>query len=219
MIIDLNLNNKQVLVVGGGVESARKVEALLTQQCKIIVVAEKVEESIKKHANDDKIVLELRRIKDVKFIEKYKQLILILATTDNRELNRKIVLFGKSYGCYVYAADDPEVSDFSHPSIINVKNVIQVAISTGGKSPLMGKKLREKIEPLINDVIGKLTLNQISLQGQLRTELQKIISTPAQRKEFLVELMNDGEINRILEGDDIANARKAAYKLLEKYIS
>ena len=62
MIIDLNLKRKQVLVVGGGNESARKIEALLTQQCDIIVVAEKVEKSIKQHADAGKIILELRKI-------------------------------------------------------------------------------------------------------------------------------------------------------------
>ena len=136
MIIDLNLKEKQVLVVGGGNESARKVEALLTQQCDIIVVAEKVEKSIKQHVDAGKIILELRKIKNFDFIHKYNKLILILATTDNRKLNREIVLFGKSHGYYVYAADDPEVSDFSHPSIINIGDILQVAISTGGKSNL-----------------------------------------------------------------------------------
>ena len=46
MIIDLNLKGKQVLVIGGGNEAARKVEALLTQECDIIVVSEKVDKSI-----------------------------------------------------------------------------------------------------------------------------------------------------------------------------
>ena len=64
MIIDLNLKNRQVLVVGGGNEAARKVEALLTQNCDIIVVAEKVEKSIKDHADSGEILLELIKIKN-----------------------------------------------------------------------------------------------------------------------------------------------------------
>ena len=75
MIIDLNLKGKQVLVVGGGNETARKVEALLTQKCDIIVVAEKVEKSIKQHAEAGKIILELRKIENVDFINKYNKLI------------------------------------------------------------------------------------------------------------------------------------------------
>ena len=58
MIVDLNLNGKQVLVVGGGNESARKVEALLTQQCNILVIAEKVVSSIQHCFDKGKIELE-----------------------------------------------------------------------------------------------------------------------------------------------------------------
>jgi len=218
MIIDLNVKGKQVLVVGGGNESARKVEALLTQQCNIIVVADKVEKSIKQHADAGKIILELRKIENVDFINKYHKLFLILATTDNRKLNREIVLFGKSHGYYVYAADDPEVSDFSHPSIINIGDTIQVAISTGGKSPLMGKTLREQVEPIIKNSISDLILNQIKLQEQLRIEAQRILPSPEHRKSFLIELMHDDEVNQFLEEKKISEANTIAYERLNRYL-
>ena len=207
-----------VLIVGGGNESARKVEALLTQQCEIIVVAEKVKKSIKQHADAGKIILELRKIKNINFIKKYKQLSLVLATTDDRELNREIVLFGKSHGCYVYAADDPQVSDFSHPSVINIKDTVQVAISTGGRSPLMGKTLRERVEPIIKNSINDLILNQIKLQEQLRVEVQQILPSAEYRKKFLIELMNDGEVNKLLDEKKISTARALAYERLNTYV-
>ena len=218
MIIDLNLKGKLVLVVGGGNESTRKVEALLSQQCDIVVVAEKVEKSIKRYADAGKIILELRKIKNIDFIKKYKQLSLILATTDDCELNREIVLFGKSHGCYVYAADDPEVSDFSHPSVINIKDTVQVAISTGGRSPLMGKTLRERVEPIIKNSINDLILNQIKLQEQLRVEVQQILPSAEYRKKFLIELMNDGEVNKLLDEKKISTARALAYERLNTYV-
>ena len=218
MIIDLNLKGKLVLVVGGGNESTRKVEALLSQQCDIVVVAEKVEKSIKRYADAGKIILELRKIKNIDFIKKYKQLSLILATTDDCELNREIVLFGKSHGCYVYAADDPEVSDFSHPSVINIKDTVQVAISTGGRSPLMGKTLRERVEPIIKSSINDLILNQIKLQEQLRVEVQQILPSAEYRKKFLIELMNDGEVNKLLDEKKISTARALAYERLNTYV-
>jgi len=218
MIIDLILKNKQVLIVGGGNESARKVDALLTQQCDIIVVAESVDKSIKQHADDGKITLELRKIENIEFVNKYNNLILILATTDNRKLNRDIVLFGKSKGYYSYAVDDPEVSDFSHPSVINVGDIIQVAISTGGKSPLMGKTLREKMEPIIKNLISELILNQIKLQEQLRIEAQRILPSPELRKNFLMELMNDDEVNRFLEEREFSKATTMAHERLDRYV-
>ena len=219
MIIDLNLKGKLVLVVGGGNESIRKIEALLSQQCDIIVVAEKVEKPIKQYADAGKIILELRKIKNIDFIKKYKQLSLVLATTDDRELNREIVLFGKSHGCYAYAADDPRVSDFSHPSVINVEDTVQVAISTGGRSPLMAKTLREQLEPIIKNSINDLILNQIKLQEQLRVEAQQILPSVEYRKKFLIELMHDGEVNKLLDEKKISAARALAHERLNTYIS
>ena len=102
MIVDLNLIEKRVLVVGGGNESSRKVEALLSQQCKIFVVAEKVEKLIQNYANAGKVSLELIKIENPDFIDQYKHLDLILATTDNRELNRKIIFFGKKSMAAMY---------------------------------------------------------------------------------------------------------------------
>ena len=58
-----------------------------------------------------------------------------MATTNDRALNRKIVEKARKMKSYAYASDDPEVSDFAHPSVINVADTVQIAISTGGSSP------------------------------------------------------------------------------------
>ena len=218
MIIDLNLKDKQVLIVGGGIESSRKVEALLSQQCNITVVAEKVEKVIKDYAEKGKISLEIRKINNVDAIDKFKSVDLILATTDDRKLNREIVLFGKSHRCYVYAADDPQVSDFSHPSVINIDDTVQVAISTGGRSPLMGKSLREKVEPIIKKSISKLIINQIKLQEQFRIKIQKVIPSTEYRKKFLIEIINDEKINKYLEENNNAMANTLTENHLKEYL-
>ena len=219
MIVDLNLIGKRVLVIGGGNESSRKVEALLSQQCEIFVVAEKVEKSIKNYSKEGKILLDLKRIDDMGFLNNYKQLDLILATSDDPVLNRKILIAGKEkYGCYVYAADDPQVSDFSHPSVINIKDTVQIGISTGGRSPLMGKSLRKTLEPLIKISISDLILMQINLQDQLRTEAKKIISSVANRKKFLTELLVDVRVNQFLEDKKFSMARKLAVERLASFL-
>jgi len=219
MIVDLNLIGKRALVIGGGNESSRKVEALLSQQCKIFVVAEKAEQSIKNYADEGKVSLDLRKIKNVDFLKDYKQLDLILATTDDPYINREILFVGKKkYGCYVYAADDPQVSDFSHPSIININDTVQVAISTGGRSPLMGKSIRQDLEPLIKKSISDLILMQINLQDQLRSMSKKMIPSVEYRKKFLTELLGDKSVNQCLEEKKIPMARELAYERLNAFI-
>jgi len=219
MIVDLNLIGKRALVIGGGNESSRKVEALLSQQCKIFVVAEKAEQSIKNYADEGKVSLDLRKIENVDFLKDYKQLDLILATTDDPDINREILVVGKKkYGCYVYAADDPQVSDFSHPSVININDTVQIAISTGGRSPLMGKSIRHDLEPLIKKSISDLILMQINLQDQLRSMSKKMIPSVEYRKKFLTELLGDKSVNQCLEEKKIPMARELAYERLNAFI-
>ena len=219
MIVDLNLIGKRALVIGGGNESSRKVEALLSQQCKIFVVAEKAEQSIKNYADEGKVSLDLRKIENVDFLKDYKQLDLILATTDDPDINREILVVGKKkYGCYVYAADDPQVSDFSHPSVININDTVQIAISTGGRSPLMGKSIRQDLEPLIKKSISDLILMQINLQDQLRSMSKKMIPSVEYRKKFLTELLGDKSVNQCLEEKKIPVARELAYERLIAFI-
>ena len=219
MIVDLNLIGKRALVIGGGNESSRKVEALLSQQCKIFVVAEKAEQSIKNYADEGKVSLDLRKIENVEFLKDYKQLDLILATTDDPDLNREVLVAGKEkYGCYVYAADDPQVSDFSHPSVININDTVQIAISTGGRSPLMGKSIRQDLEPLIKKSISDLILMQINLQDQLRSMSKKMIPSVEYRKKFLTELLGDKSVNQCLEEKKIPKARELACERLNAFI-
>ena len=219
MIVDLNLIGKRALVIGGGNESSRKVEALLSQQCKIFVVAEKAEQSIKNYADEGKVSLDLRKIENVEFLKDYKQLDLILATTDDPDINREILVAGKEkYGCYVYAADDPQVSDFSHPSVININDTVQIAISTGGRSPLMGKSIRQDLEPLIKKSISDLILMQINLQNQLRSMSKKMIPSVEYRKKFLTELLGDKSVNQCLEEKKIPKARELACERLNAFI-
>ena len=219
MIVDLNLIGKRALVIGGGNESSRKVEALLSQQWKIFVVAEKAEQSIKNYADEGKVSLDLRKIENVEFLKDYKQLDLILATTDDPDINREILVAGKEkYGCYVYAADDPQVSDFSHPSVININDTVQIAISTGGRSPLMGKSIRQDLEPLIKKSISDLILMQINLQDQLRSMSKKMIPSVEYRKKFLTELLGDKSVNQCLEEKKIPKARELACERLNAFI-
>ena len=219
MIVDLNLIGKRALVIGGGNESSRKIEALLSQQCKIFVVAEKAEQSIKNYAGEGKVSLDLRKIENVDFLKDYKQLDLILATTDDPDINREILVVGKKkYGCYVYAADDSQVSDFSHPSVININDTVQIAISTGGRSPLMGKSIRHDLEPLIKKSISDLILMQINLQDHLRSMSKKMIPSVEYRKKFLTELLGDKSVNQCLEEKKIPMARELAYERLIAFI-
>lgn len=219
MIVDLNLKGKQVLVVGGGKEAARKVEGLLSQDCEIIVISEWVCDEIERHAQAGKIALKKSTVKDGDVLKEYDRLILVMVLTDNTELNRKIAQAARALPCYAYCVDDPEYSDFGHPAVINLSDTVQVAISTGGRSPLMAKSIRQKAEPVLKDLIGNEDILQIRLQEAMRNEAKQILSTPNDRKRFLEIVHSDKEIRELLAQGKADEAKSLALDRLKNFSS
>jgi precorrin-2 dehydrogenase/sirohydrochlorin ferrochelatase len=217
MIVDLYLKGNQAVVVGGGKEAARKLEALFAEDCEVIVIAERVVDAIHNHAKSGKITLETRRVEGGDFLDVYDRLVLVLAVTDDEEVNRRVVRAARERGCCAYAADDPEISDFGHPAVINIEDTIAVAISTGGKSPLMAGTLREKIEPILQNAIDRVTLLQIRLQERLRVAAKKKLSSTEARKQFLITIRDDEGINRLLEEDRFNDAVLRSQKYLDNW--
>ena len=98
-----------------------------------------------------------------------------------------------------YASDSPESSDISYLSLINIKKTIKVAISTGGASPIMAKKIKSKTEMCLQKNISNQDVQLIKIQKFARTESKKHISTQIERKKFLYTLMNDKRVKELLK--------------------
>ena len=217
MIVDLDLNGKQVFIFGGGKEATSKVESMLTQNCKIFVIAERPSDEIIALAKAKKIRLLIARLDQSINLDEYGQAILIMAATDDRELNRRITENAKKNRCYAYCVDDPETSDFSHPSIINISDAIQIAISTGGKSPLMARELRERLEKELPKLISQTDTLNIRLQEKMR-QLAKIkIPDIVNRKSFLMGLLENKDIQNDLKNDLFESAFSKAQESLDNY--
>ena len=214
MIIDLNLKGNLVIVVGGGAEGMKKVNSLLTQDCKILVVSDKVNTQLSNYIKQRKITFKKSKLKDANFLSKYKPF-LVMAATDDKELNRKIIQKAKKMKCFVYAADDPEVSDFAHPSVINIEDTIQIAISTGGRSPAMARKLKMQTEKIFKKTIKKEDIYQIKLQQIARDAAKKTLPTQLERKKFLYSLINDKSIKQLIKDKNLKKAQQRAMIMLK----
>lgn len=216
MIVDLNLKGNLVIVVGGGAEGMKKVNSLLTQDCKILVISDKVNTQISNYIKQKKINFKKSKLKDANFLSKYKPF-LVMAATDDKELNRKIIQKAKKMKCFVYAADDPEVSDFAHPSVINIEDTIQIAISTGGRSPAMARKIKMQAEKIFKKMIKKEDIYQIKLQQIARDAAKKTITTQLERKKFLYSVLNDKSIKQLIKEKKLKKARKRAMLMLREW--
>jgi len=117
---------------------------------------------------------------------------------------------------YAYASDDREISDFSHPSVINIADTVQVGISTGGSSPAMARKIKLKVESFLKKNISSEDIYQIKLQKFARIEAKQVLSTQLDRKKFLYEVMNDKRVKGLLKEGKYKMAQGRVKKMLRE---
>jgi precorrin-2 dehydrogenase / sirohydrochlorin ferrochelatase len=192
------------MVIGGGTEGSRKIRGLLGQNCKITVISNRLNRYLRSLEKQGKI-------------EIVKNQFLVLAATSDRSLNRKLVEKGRSMGSFVYAADDPQFSDFSYTSIINIEGILQVAISTYGKSPIMARKLRIKLERILHRIIRKSDIENTKLQEFARLAAKNRLKTSEKRKQFLYSIIRDKNIQSLINENRVEDAKTATLELLNKW--
>jgi precorrin-2 dehydrogenase/sirohydrochlorin ferrochelatase len=217
LIVDLHLKGNLVIVVGSGNEGMKKVSSLMTQDCKILVISSSSNSQLEKYVKQKKIKFKKIKLKDARFLSKYKPY-LVMATTTDRLLNRKIVEKARNMKSYAYASDDPEVSDFAHPSVINIADTVQIAISTGGSSPAMARKIKLKAESYFKKTISNEEIFQIRLQKFARSEAKLIIKTQIERKKFLYSILNDKRVKELLKDEKYKHAQTRVKKILKEWL-
>ena len=217
LIVDLHLKGNLVIVVGSGNEGMKKVSSLMTQDCEILVISNSSNSQLEKYVKQRKIKFKKIKLKDARFLSKYKPY-LVMATTTDRTLNRKIVDKATKMKSYAYASDDPEVSDFAHPSVINIADTVQIAISTGGSSPAMARKIKLKAESYFKKNISNEEIFQIRLQKFARSEAKLIIKTQIERKKFLYSILNDKRVKELLKDEKYKQAQTKVKKILKEWL-
>jgi len=216
MIVDLNLLDKTVIVIGGGNEAQKRINSLLKQDCKILVISDSVNSQINKLVKANKIKLKKQKIQDTEFISRLKPN-MIITTTNDKNLNQKIINSAKRNKIIVYSSDNPEDSDFSNPAIIDFENMIQIAIFTGGRSPAMSKKIRIQSEKIFKKIITKEDINQIKIQKIARKLAKEIIPTQTQRREYLRSIITDNKVEQLIKDGQLKKAEKRAVTILRNW--
>lgn len=217
LLVDLNLYNKKVIVIGGGTEGTRKVRGLVGQNSKIIVLSPRLNRYLRDLESRGEIITTVSKVRDVNVLDNYEGVFLVIAATDDKELNRRLVKKGRSMGAFVYAVDDPAVSDFSYASIINIEDVMQIAVSTSGRSPIMARRIRIRAERVLRRLIKKTDIEMAKLQEFARNAARSKIDTVTERKEFLYSVEGNNDIQMMLKENKIEEARVATLNLLNRW--
>jgi precorrin-2 dehydrogenase/sirohydrochlorin ferrochelatase len=216
VIIHLNLQGRLVIVIGGGNEALKRINSLLEEKCQILVISNELNNQIKTLVKNKKIKFKKQKIQNSAILSIYKPY-MIITTTNDKKLNQKIINDAKNKKIVAYSSDNPELSDFANPAIIDFENTIQIAIFTGGKSPAMSKKLRIESEKIFKKLITKEDIGQIKIQNIAREHAKSTILTQNERKMYLSNIMGDKEIKRLIKDGQLKRAEKRAITILRDW--
>ena len=200
----LDVKNMPCLIVGGGVIAERKVSILARANANITIIAPEITAEIERN---------IKR-KNIKWLQKnftasdIKNFQIVIAATNDRAVNAEVAALCKEQNILVNTADDSKNCDFILPSVID-RSPVQIAVSTGGASPVLARMLRTKLENCTPASYGHLA----KLIEDNRTKVKEKFATIDQRRKFWESVLQ-GPIAELV----FANQLPAAQKLLEDTI-
>ncbi|PNH90164.1 precorrin-2 dehydrogenase/sirohydrochlorin ferrochelatase family protein [Vibrio diazotrophicus] len=172
----LDLSNKAVLVVGGGEVACRKIDALLRAGARVTIVSPQIEQYLYTLVEQGKCEWIQNFYSPSVLSNRFVQ---VWATTDNPDLNHQVHKDAKNIGVLVNVVDDLPYCDFITPSMIN-RGRIQIAISSGGASPVLVRNVRETLESVLPQNLGLLA----EFGASKRTSIKERLPTVDLRRKF-----------------------------------
>jgi len=182
------LEDRKVLIVGGGEVALRKADLLSRAGACITILAPDISHELQALLTDNKH----------QFIyENYNKTYMsgarvIIAATDDERLNHQIHADATELNIPVNVVDTPHLCDFIFPAIID-RNPIVIGISSNGKAPVLARLLRARLETLIPQGYGKLA----KLAGEFRSEVKAKIPTLTGRRQFW-ERAFEGQVSQLM---------------------
>ncbi|MFM7970267.1 siroheme synthase CysG [Aeromonas sp. A-5] len=195
------LDNKPVLLVGGGEVAARKARLLLDAGARLTVVSPALDPELATLAADGEIEWLATEFEPAQLAGKW----LVVAATDRREVNALVYQSANQARIFANVVDDPKRSSFIMPSIID-RSPLMVAISSGGKAPVLARLLREKLEALLPQHLGAVA----AFAGGLRDRVKARFASMGERRQFWERLLGADRLGQALARADKAAANQLA---------
>lgn len=146
--VNLDIEGKKALVVGGGEVAERKIKTLLNFGARVVAIAPSFTAGISRLAGKIKLVRRKYKKSDIQGAT------LVIAATDNLLVNRKISNDAKQNKILVNVIDQPKLCSFIAPAVIK-QGPLVVSISTSGETPAFAKALRLRLEKMITPKLGR----------------------------------------------------------------
>lgn len=174
----LKLDNKKILIVGGGYIAYEKLEHLLDFTSDISIIALELSDDMKKVIEEKSLSFEKRGYErgDI------KDFAIVVVAVDDIPLQAQIFAESKNYNCLCNSVDSVDYCDFIFPSYLK-KGDLTIAVSTSGASPAVAKHLRKYLQELIPSSIGEFL--------QEMKELRKTLPKGKERMKMLDKKAQD----------------------------
>jgi uroporphyrin-III C-methyltransferase/precorrin-2 dehydrogenase/sirohydrochlorin ferrochelatase len=191
--IFLNIRDKSCLVVGGGQVAARKVYLLHRAGGRVTIVSPQLCAELQRWADSGDLVYQARGFADGD-IQGHS---LVIAATNDAELNQRVASLAQSQGIPINVVDKPDLGSFIMPSIID-RTPVQIAISTGGASPVLARLLRAKLETFIPSAYGRLA----ELLERFRERVKQRFHGTEEIRHFWEDVLEGPIADKLIAGKD-----------------
>jgi siroheme synthase-like protein len=174
----VDLNGRSVLVVGGGRVALEKARGLLDCGARVTVVAPEV--------GDELAALPVRVVRRGFVPGDVDGQLLVVAATNDREVNKRVSAAAATRPVLCNVADDPELCSFILPALVR-RDPIVVAVSTGGASPALAQRLRDEIAEVVQPRHADLARRLEALRPWAKRELP----TYDARRDYFARLVEE----------------------------
>ncbi|MEN8303693.1 MAG: bifunctional precorrin-2 dehydrogenase/sirohydrochlorin ferrochelatase [Campylobacterota bacterium] len=181
----LKLDNKKILIVGGGYIAYEKLGHLLDFTKDISVIALELSGDMAKGIKENSLLFEKRAYKTGDI----KEFAVVIVAVDDIPLQAEIFAESKQYNCLCNSVDSVDYCDFIFPSYIKKDN-LTIAVSTSGASPAMAKHLRIYLQNLIPDSIGEFLQEMKDLRKTLPKGKERMKMLDEKAKNYIEKWSN-----------------------------
>lgn len=195
------LQDRPVLVVGGGEVALRKARLLAEAGARLRVVAPEVEDELRVLAGTG-VQLRGYQTGDLQGV------VLVIAATDDESLNARISAEAQALCIPVNVVDAPKLCSVIFPAIVDRSPLI-VAVTSGGDAPVLARLIRARIETWIPATYGQLA----SLAKQFRAQVKTLLPNVQQRRVFWEDVFQGSIAERVFAGQPAAAERLLAEKI------
>ncbi|MFN7929962.1 MAG: bifunctional precorrin-2 dehydrogenase/sirohydrochlorin ferrochelatase [Blastocatellia bacterium] len=207
--ICLDLQNRPVLVVGGGAIAEGKILQLVEAAARVHVVSLTLTATLHELVASHAITFRQGEFQDNDLADK----VLVICATNQPAVNEAVARAAAARHLLCNVVDQPALCNFITPSLVT-RGDLQISISTSGKSPTVAQRIKREI----SDLIGPEYETLLAIAAELRAQVRPLLPTFAARRDFLRAFAESDALALIRQGRE-AEARALGQAMLHDYLA